>query len=289
MKSHFVFTKEQRSGILWLLLIIVILQCVYFFITFSSEDDITVKKEDLLRYYHKIDSLKKVAIKNNKPTVYPFNPNYITDFKGYTLGMSNKEIDKLHRFRKANQWINSAEQFKLVTGVSDSLLAILSPKFKFPEWVTATKPKIKNANYSTKSKLNVNKKDLNTATALDLQRVNGIGNKLSERIVDYRNTLKGGFASDVELQEIYGLNKEVIAKVRELFTVKTPRVLNVLNLNVATADELVKIKHIDYEIAYNIIEYRKLHEGFKSVTELRKVKDFPISKLEIIQLSLYTK
>jgi competence protein ComEA len=51
-------------------------------------------------------------------------------------------------------------------------------------------------------------------------------------------------------------------------------------------DDLVTIQHIDYEVANNIIEQRKLREGFKSFEELTKVKDFPINKIEIIKLYL---
>lgn len=57
------------------------------------------------------------------------------------LGMSLVEIDKLHRFRESDKWVNSKADFKKVTGVSDSLLAEISPYFKFPEWVTNPKPK----------------------------------------------------------------------------------------------------------------------------------------------------
>ena len=59
------------------------------------------------------------------------------------------------------------------------------------------------------------------------------------------------------------------------------------SLNKATAEDLVTIQHIDYEIAYNIIEQRTLREGFKSFEELTKVKDFPVEKIDIIQLYLF--
>ncbi|MGC6429715.1 MAG: ComEA family DNA-binding protein [Jejuia sp.] len=285
-KSHFVFTKEQRNGIFLLLIIIVALQCVYFFAHFSSEE-IIVNGEELKRYEIEIDSLRQIAIEESKPQIYPFNPNYITDYKGATLGMSTVEIDKLLAFRKKDQWINSIKQFQEVTGVSDSLLAEISPYFKFPDWVTNPKPKSSFAKtYSSTSKTFAQKGDLNTATANQLQSVNGIGEKLSQRIIKYRDNFKDGFAADIELQEVYGLTPEVIEKIKVQFTVKTPRKINKFNLNTATAEELVTIQHIDYEIAYNIIEYRKLHEGFKTLNELSKVKGFPINKLEIIQLSL---
>lgn len=288
MKSHFVFTREQRNGIFLLLLIIVALQCVYFFVDFSRED-ISINEVELNKYESEIDSLRKIAIKQSEPKIYPFNPNYITDYKGAALGMSTQEIDKLLEFRKKNQWINSAEQFQEVTGVSDTLLAQISPYFKFPVWVTQPKPKsFFKKPYAITPKTFAQKKDLNAATAAQLQSVNGIGEKLSQRILKYRNTLKGGFAADVELYDVYGLTPEVIDKIKEQFTVKTPRKIDKLNLNTATVEQLVTIQHIDYEIAYNIIEYRKLHEGFKTLQELSKVKSFPVNKLEIIQLSLQT-
>ena len=77
-----------------------------------------------------------------------------------------------------------------------------------------------------------------------------------------------------------------MARITNEFTVKTPRQIQKINLNTATVDELVTIQHIDYELAYNIIEQRQLREGFKSLGELTKVKDFPVNKIEIIKLYL---
>jgi len=286
MKSHFTFSKKQRNGIFLLLLIIIVLQCIYFFSDFST-DEIQVNKNELTKYIKEVDSLKLVQIEANKPKIYPFNPNYITDYKGSTLGMSNEEIDRLHAFRNQNNWINSAKQFQEVTKVSDSLLNIISPYFKFPEWVTQSK--IKNtSNYSSKNipKTFAQKQDLNSATAKQLQSINGIGEFYSKQIIKLRNKYAGGFIADVQLQDVYGLTPEVIERIRNQFTVKTPRQIQKINLNNATIDELVTIQHIDYDIAHSIIEYRQLREGYKSLDELTKVKDFPINKIEIIKLYL---
>ena len=121
-KSHFVFSKNQRNGIFLLLALIVIVQCAYFFIDFSS-DDIEVNSKELTKFQHEVDSLKLVEIEKSKPKIFPFNPNFITDYKGYSLGMSNEEIDRLLAFRKQDKWINSVQQFQDVTQVSDSLLS----------------------------------------------------------------------------------------------------------------------------------------------------------------------
>ena len=45
----------------------------------------------------KIDSLK--ALEQPK-TIYPFNPNFISDQRGYFLDLSPQEIDRLHAYRE---------------------------------------------------------------------------------------------------------------------------------------------------------------------------------------------
>jgi competence protein ComEA len=294
LKSHFLFTKNQRNGIFILLALIITFQCVYFFIDFSSEE-IQVNPTELQTFQNEVDSLKAVQIEKNKPKIYPFNPNFITDYKGYSLGMTNEEIDRLLNFRKQDKWINSVQQFQDVTEVSDSLLNAISPFFKFPDWITNPKAKSNtnwvdysksNASKATATKTFVQKADLNKATAEELQKVNGIGAALSDRIIKYRAKLSGGFMSDIQLQDIYGLSPEVIERITNDFTVKTPKQFEKINLNTATRDQLVTIQYLDYESAHYIIEYRTLHEGFKSLDELLKVKNFPVQKIEIIKLSL---
>lgn len=285
-KSHFKFTKKQRSGIFSLLVIIVIIQGLWFFLDF----DPTIPKPDsekLMALNLELDSLRKIKAENSKPKIYPFNPNFITDYKGYTLGMGQEEINRLLKFREKDQWVNSAKQFQQVTGVSDSLLDVISPYFKFPEWVTNPKPKSTNHIYgNTKPRTPTEKRDLNKASAEQLQSVYGIGEKLSERIIKYRNKFEGGFIADVQLNDVYGLTPEVVERVLEKFTVKTPRTISKIPLNSATRDQLVTIQYVDYEVANNIIEARTLREGFESLDELTKVKDFPVHKIEIIKLYL---
>jgi len=260
---------------------------MYFFVDVSPKD-ISINQNEWKHFQEEVDSLALIALENRKPKRYPFNPNYITDYKGYSLGMSNEAIDRLHQFRAQDKWVNSANQFQNVTKITDSLLNTMSPYFKFPEWVT--KPK-SNSKFNGLDTYNIErsyaeKNDLNTASANELQRINGIGKKLSARIIKFRNSFDGGFIADIQLQDVYGLTPEVIERIINQFTVKTSRQILKLNLNVATIEDLVTIQHIDYELAYEIIEQRTLREGFASFEELTKVKDFPVHKIEIIKLYL---
>ena len=110
MKSHFVFSKSERNGIFLLVTIILVLQLAYWLIPFPK--GVAPKDTpELVRFQQKVDSLKQLKIKENTPKQYPFNPNFLTDYKGYTLGMSTQEIDRLLAYRKQNKWVNSKIQY----------------------------------------------------------------------------------------------------------------------------------------------------------------------------------
>ena len=82
-----------------------------------------------------IDSLKARISAQDSVKIYPFNPNYITDYRGYVLGLTVAELDRLAAYRSEGKFINSAVEFQQVTLISDSLLMALTPYFKFPDWV----------------------------------------------------------------------------------------------------------------------------------------------------------
>lgn len=289
IKSHFTFNKQQRSGILLLLLLIVSLLCVYWFVDFSEEDTFDTSSAEIVSIQNELDSLRLVEFENRKPKKYPFNPNFITDYKGYVLGMSNEEIDRLLQYRKEDKWINSAADFKRVTGVPDSLLNELSPYFKFPDWVTNPKPKNDFKDYKSEKgfteKPFSQKIDLNKATEEQLQQVSGIGEALSKRIVSDREKL-GGFSNDIELNSVYGLNPEVVQRTLNLFTVKTPRKITKINVNKASASDIATIPGISFEMAKKIWEYRRLREKITNIQELEKIEGMTERKLQLIQLYL---
>ncbi len=289
LKSHFTFSKQQRSGILLLLLLIVSLLCVYWFVDFSEEDTLDVSSSEIVSMQKEIDSLRTVEIENKKPKKYPFNPNFITDYKGYTLGMTNEEIDRLLQYRKEGKWINSAADFKKVTGVSDSLLNALSPYFKFPDWVNNPKPRNDFKDYKSEKGFNEKtfsqKIDLNIATEEQLQQVSGIGAALSKRIISYRKKL-GGFSHDVQLYSVYGLEPSVVQRTLNLFTVKTPKPITKINVNTASASDISTVPGISFEMAKKIWEFRRLREKVTTTEELGKIEGMTERKLQLIQLYL---
>ena len=134
-ESHFWYTKSQRNGILILAALITVLQMVLYFTdelfpTKQSADNL----EELREIEKLLDSMQRKDPETKKYRIYPFNPNYLSDYKGYILGMSPEEIDRLLSFREQGRFLSSAIEFQQITGVSDSLMGRISPHFRFPKF-----------------------------------------------------------------------------------------------------------------------------------------------------------
>ena len=258
------------------------MQIVFFYVDVTSEEKMNLSQNDMVLFQKEMDSLRVIEEEKSKLKIFPYNPNYISDFKGFQLGMSVEEIDRLLRYREKGSYVNSAEQFQEVTGVGDSLLNAISPNFKFPDWVTTKKT-------PSKIELSVQKKkiirDINTATIKELKVVNGIGDKLATRIINYREKLQG-FSFDNQLYEVWYLDKEVADKVLMYFQVKEPPSIQKININKASFKEVLSIVYLDYELTKSIFNYRDEVAEIQSIEELKKIDGFPIEKFNRIALYL---
>ena len=265
-----------------MLLVIIGLQVAFYFVkaeTFRGESQIFVDEVAQA----KLDSLKSTAHEDIY-VIYPFNPNYISDEKGYTLGLSTEELDRLFAFREKGRFVNSAEAFQEVTGISDSLLEAIAPYFKFPQW------KEWKTSSTKKNKSNLPKeiftiKDLNAASAEDLKKINGIGETLSARIIKFRDRL-GGFLVNEQLYDVYGLAPEVVDKVLGQYKVLQPPTIQKIPINTATVDQLAQLVYIDYNLAKQIVQYREENGAFASLDELTDVTSFPKERIDRIKLYL---
>ncbi|NAY92546.1 helix-hairpin-helix domain-containing protein [Muricauda sp. JGD-17] len=281
IKSHFKFNKQERSGIFFLLLIICILQGIYYYVkTQPYQKGSNLALNTIAQ--SKLDSLKNQK-QEKTSKVFPFNPNYITDYKGYSLGMSTEQIDRLLAYRQQHKYVNSAKEFQMVTKVSDSLLSIISPFFQFPKWKNRT-PSKEYGSFTPNGSEFV-KKDLNTASGTELKAIHGVGDVLSRRIVKFRDRL-GGFLVNDQLYDVYGLEPEVVQRILIRFEVITIPTIKKINVNEASVMELSALLYINYDLAQQIVAYRTANGSFESLDELKEVENFPENRIGRIKLYL---
>ena len=279
------FTSSQRIGLLFLFVIIIGIQLGYRFLPLKTAIESSEDKKEWLAFQTKMDSLKKIKTEY-QPKIYPYNPNFITDYKGYKLGMTTEQLDRLFAFRKENKYVNSAKEFQQVTKVSDSLLKEMAVYFKFPDWVNSKKEYQSNYTpFPKKDKEVIVVKDINHATAEDLIKIRGIGEAISARILKERDKF-GAFASMEQMQFIWGLSPEVIDYLNQYFKVVDVSEVKKININEATLKELSAFPFFNYSLSREILIYRSMNTKIKDTSDLTKIKGFPVDKVAIIALYL---
>lgn len=287
-RSFYFFQKysaSQRLGLLALFIVMIGLQIGYYFTPRSNSIEITEQEKQWMALQEEMDSLK-LHKDVNTFKIYPYNPNFITDYKGYKLGMTTQELDRLFAFRKQNKYVNSAKEFQEVTGVSDSLLKVMSVNFKFPDWVNNKKEYSSNSfSFPKKEKEVIVVKDINHATAEDLIKIRGIGEAISQRILNEREKY-GGFATMEQMQFIWGLSPEVINSLNQYFKVSDVSQIKKININSASLKELSAYPFFNYSLAREILIFRSMNTRIKDVEDLTKIKGFPVEKVNIIALYL---
>ncbi|KGO94361.1 helix-hairpin-helix domain-containing protein [Flavobacterium subsaxonicum] len=288
------FTKDQRKGIVALCLLIIIVQAGYFILNafdFSSQAQKSEAEKQWLAHQSQIDALK-VQQTGNEYKRYPFNPNYISDYKGYTLGMSVKEIDRLKAFRESGKFVNSKEEFQKITGMPDSILKSISPYFKFPDWVNKKQPAQHYASAEKQKNIYPEKKesvkpvlDINTAVEEDLVNVYGIGPAFAKKILRRRADL-GAFVSMEQMDDFKEFSPEALAGLKKSFTVGSHPQVVTINVNTASLQQLARFPYFNRDIAKAIITERSMMGKIANFDELIKINDIFNYKSKIIRLYL---
>lgn len=119
--------------------------------------------------------------------------------------------------------------------------------------------------------------DINSADSSMFEKLPGIGQVLSKRIVKYRNLL-GGFYSAEQLQEVYGIKPEVWVKIKKKLTVDASKIIK-LNINTAEFRLINSHPYISFEQTKSIFKLRN-RGGIMNLQALRNEGIFTDPELD---------
>lgn len=270
MRSFFQLTRNERFGVAGMCIVFVFILLFKYkdskievnYLPSSLEKEVPKVSDQLA---HNVQS--SVKVKPQK-IVYPlkdvhlhpfelFNPNEVSSEYWEKIGLQPKMAKRAHLFIQSGSGISRSSDLLQIYGFQK-------------EWIQELEK------YLVFKKLTI---DLNAATASELQSIRGIGEKLSNRIIRFREKL-GGFVSTQQLYQVYGLDSLLLDNTMERFDVVTPckRILinsvslqeleSHLYLNAQQSEEIIKLRSINGTIDSSSIR------NIFTLSEWRRIKPY---------------
>ncbi|WP_315820453.1 helix-hairpin-helix domain-containing protein [Paraflavitalea speifideaquila] len=112
--------------------------------------------------------------------------------------------------------------------------------------------------------------DINIADTAAFIALWGIGSKLAQRIINFREKL-GGFHTIEQVGETYGLSDSTFQQIRAFLDCPSPK-LRIININTIDPSLLAKHPYIRWPLANAIIQYRDQHGAFSTVDQLLQLQ-----------------
>lgn len=185
------------------------------------------------------------------------DPNNTSSEELIAAGISSFAANNWVKFSQKGAQFYGLEDLEKIYGLEKEELNTIASRIKFPKRAVKKKP----------SKLMAF--DVNTASAEQFSKINGIGKVLSERIVRFRDKL-GGFHDVKQIKEVYGVEDSIVVANLPFFKIDTEPIK--ININTATSSDLQIHPYCNYKIANIIVNYRAQHESFTSAKELLEIR-----------------
>ena len=213
-----------------------------------------------------------------KGKLFPFNPNLATAADWQELGVPEKTIGTILKYREKGGRFRSAEDLFRIYGMPEPLAKRLLPMVRLENTPGSASGKIAQTVFREQSSEHPKKEDpisrvklvrINSADSLDWLALPGIGPKLSGRILSYRQAL-GGFVAREQIREVYGLADSVFQQLLPMLEQDQQQVRKI-PVNSATQEELGRHPYIRWKLAQAIIQYRTANGPLKGLDDLGKI------------------
>ena len=295
VRNYFNFTRKERRGIIILVSLILVFICLPFFyplfITPKQYNSYTEFENEIAALnIEKNDSTKNNKYAGNfkngfydhsssrdkeefvKAEVFYFDPNTASFGDWKRLGLRDKTIYTIQNYLSKGGKFYKPEDIGKIWGLSPSDAKRLIPYVSIKS-AAAEKRSFEKKGYSQTTSYYASKAnepiDINLADTMAFISLPGIGSKLSQRIITFRNKL-GGFYSVNQVGETYLLPDSTFQKIKSRLIISNIHVKQI-NINTASVDEMKTHPYLRFNLANAIFQYRQQHGNFSSVEEIKKI------------------
>ena len=294
--EYFTFTKKERVGILVILTLILVFTLLPFlfpyFITEKKYDHTAFEKEIAALKIKQADSSQKFQEKDfdkeNSPSynraseknyyeapvkasLFYFDPNTLSGEGWKKLGIREKTITTIQNYISKGGKFYKPEDISKIWGLHKDEVQRLLPFVSILQQTIPVYPGKKIFDNKSYPKIiyKIIPVDINTADTTAFIALPGIGSKLANRIINFRDKL-GGFYKVEQVAETFALPDSTFQKIKANL-ILTSATVKKININTATLDELKIHPYIRYNLASAIVQYRLQHGVFLTISDIKKI------------------
>lgn len=298
MKNLFHILKNDRQALLGLLVIAVAIG-VLLFANEGGKDSSDIMEDDIGRTEQAqnttADDRKRkeyYAVPEKEIHLQTFDPNTADSTVLLGLGLQPWQVRNIYKYRANGGIYTCPEDFARLYGLTVKKYRELLPYIRISadyrpaSEVYSTPHQVRtNSALSRLSTPDSSRSNtampypqklrqgqtisLNLSDTITLRKVPGIGAHFARKIVRYRERL-GGFVSNSQLLEIEDFPESALPYL----TVRSDDDIHKLNINTATNEQLRRHPYINYMMARQICDYRRVHGKINDIDALRLLPTF---------------
>ena len=291
-KEYLSFSKKERTGVLVLVALVLLVGVMPYFyrpkksmtgLTFLPEESKQIREDSVSNKtssYLKITDDREQEQKHDAVLMerrsdghlFKFDPNTLSTEAWKKLGLRDRTIRTIQNYLSKGGKFHKAEDLKKVYGLHDEEYNRLSPFVV----IKANDPVDHGGNDHYPERNNIKNSEqnppvinINNADSTEWIALPGIGSKLANRIIHFRDKL-GGFYSIEQIGETFGLHDSVFRKISNLLY--CDQKVKKININSALPDQFTRHPYLNWNLANAIVNYRTQHGNFKSLNELLEIQ-----------------
>lgn len=265
------FSRSQSNAFIILLPLMAVLlfsEPLYRHLRTSSATDYNGdarQLDSLIALFPVPETRHKVFVKpKSEVRLFVFDPNRISPDEFGKLGFQPVITRRILKYREKGGVFRKKNDLLKIHDLNPQFYQRISPFVALPDSLPAKVPFKKEIRKPAISF------DLNLADTTELKIVKGIGSKISQRILKYREAL-GGFHHPKQLYEVYQLDSAVVERLLKVSFIAPETSVRPLNVNKADKKTLAIHPYISTPVAAAIVTHRLKYGDFHTVEELRKI------------------
>ncbi len=252
-RGLFEVTTNELKGYYVLFLVVLFSLLVPVIVKMTLEKNAVPEEKDLAV----LDSLVRILDEHtvNTGQAYMIDPNKMSLDSLTGAGIREDIALRIVHYRQRGGQFRYREDLKRIYGLDEMMYKDLEARLALPDSMTYTEH------------LRKRRVDINRANVSDLMRLAGLDGKIAGRVIKYGRSL-GGYVSEEQFDEIYGVPVEKLRLLKRFFYVSKNFVPVKIKVNRAGWRDLAKHPYIPEKLAGSIIRYREINGPIADMNEL---------------------